>query len=248
MKTILFQGDSITDAKRIRDDGTHMGSGYALMTAGKIAVDFPGKYRIINRGISGNRSVDLYARIKSDIINLKPDYLSILIGVNDVWHELEASNGVSAEKYEFIYDRIICEVKEALPQCCIIILEPFVLKGSATIAYFEEFQKETFLRGEIAKKLALKHNLAFVPLQEQLSKIDSLSSNGSVLVDGVHPTPAGHETISRELYKLYKTILEKNKRRRTNLRRYNFPSFIKPGEKDDRLLNCQLPPPQRKGV
>lgn len=207
MKTILFQGDSITDAKRIRENGDHLGSGYALMTAGKIAVDFPGKYRMLNRGISGNRSVDLYARIKADIINLKPDYLSILIGVNDAWHELDFSNGVSAEKYEFIYNQIICEIKEALPETKILILEPFVLPGSATETYFEEFYAEVQLRAEISKKLASTHAVPFIPLQEKLSEFAARTSCDYVLVDGVHPAPAGHELISRELYEVLKKIL-----------------------------------------
>ena len=59
-----------------------------------------GEYEFINRGISGNRVTDLFARMKSDIINLKPDYVSILIGVNDVWHEIESNDGVSTEIYE----------------------------------------------------------------------------------------------------------------------------------------------------
>ena len=68
--------------------------------------------KVINRGISGNRIVDLYARIKSDIINLKPDYLSILVGVNDVWHERDAANGVSAPKFKKVYGMLLEELKE----------------------------------------------------------------------------------------------------------------------------------------
>ena len=84
MKLILFQGDSITDTGRDFNYDHNTGYGYVTMTAGKIAVDYPGQFRFLNRGISGNRIVDVYARIKKDIINLKPDYVSILIGVNDV--------------------------------------------------------------------------------------------------------------------------------------------------------------------
>ena len=99
MKTILFMGDSITDAGRCRTDDHLLGNGYATMTAGKIGVGYPGVYQCINRGISGNRSIDIYARMNEDILDLKPDFISILMGVNDVWHGLEAGNGVSPEVY-----------------------------------------------------------------------------------------------------------------------------------------------------
>ena len=107
MKKILFQGDSITDAGRSRDDDNYMGVGYPTLVAGTLGADRPAEFEYINRGISGNRVVDLYARIKADIINLQPDYMSILIGINDDWHELEYKNGVSTQKYETIYNMLI---------------------------------------------------------------------------------------------------------------------------------------------
>ena len=122
MKTILFQGDSITDAGRNRDYDPHRGSGYATIVSGKLGYEYPDEYNFINRGISGNRSVDLYARIKQDLINHRPDYLSILIGVNDVWHELNEQNGVAAPKFEMVYSMLIEEIKEALPDIKIFIL------------------------------------------------------------------------------------------------------------------------------
>ena len=87
MKTIVFQGDSITDAIRNCENDNYMGSGYATMVAGELGLSEPNEYKFYNRGISGNRVLDLYARWKTDCLNLKPDYLSILVGINDVWHE-----------------------------------------------------------------------------------------------------------------------------------------------------------------
>ncbi len=84
MKTILFQGDSITDAGRSRENDANTGIGYPTLVKGELGLSYPNQYNIYNRGISGNRVVDLYARIKKDIINLKPDIMSILIGVNDI--------------------------------------------------------------------------------------------------------------------------------------------------------------------
>ena len=95
-KVILFQGDSITDCGRSREADHAMGNGYATFVGGALAAKEPYAYQFYNRGISGNRVVDLYARMKIDMINLKPDYMSLLIGVNDVWHEYEVQNGISA--------------------------------------------------------------------------------------------------------------------------------------------------------
>ena len=133
---ILFQGDSITDTGRNREKDISLGSGYALFVSGSLGLTFPGEHEFLNRGISGNRVVDVYARIKSDIINLAPDFMSILIGVNDVWHEFEESpNGVDAEKYYRVYDMLLEEVTTALPKIKIMILEPFCLKGNGTEAH-----------------------------------------------------------------------------------------------------------------
>ena len=134
-KLILFQGDSITDCGRNREDNTSTGVGYVHMVKGQLGYEHPGKYEFINRGNGGNQIVDVYARIKKDIINLKPDYMSLLIGVNSVGQELGGRrSGLSAEKFEKIYDMLIGEILEALPNVKIMILEPFVLEASATTA------------------------------------------------------------------------------------------------------------------
>lgn len=207
MKTIVFQGDSITDGERNRANDSYMGSGYATMTAGKIAVDYPGEYRFYNRGISGNRSVDMYARIKKDVLNLKPDILTVLIGVNDVWHEFGSQNGVGDAKYEMLLELFIQEVLNELPDVKIFLLEPFMLPGTATEAHLEAFRREVLLRAAACKRVAAKFGIPFIPLQEKLEQLAQKSTNPYVLHDGVHPTCAGHELISRELYDALKRVL-----------------------------------------
>lgn len=207
MKTILFQGDSITDCTYPRQYPTELGNGYVTMTAGRITLDYPGQYRCINRGVSGNRSVDMYARIKRDVLNYKPDILTVLIGVNDVWHEFESQNGVSAEKYEMILKLFIQEVRQELPECKIVLLEPFVLKGTANESCFKAFAGEVLLRSAACKRVAGEFALPFIPLQEKISLLASATENAYVLHDGVHPTPAGHCLITDELYAYLKTIL-----------------------------------------
>lgn len=204
MLRFLFQGDSITDANRVdADDGGKgsylFGYGYPLLFASDYLKNQKGKYEFINRGVSGNRIVDLYARIKDDIINLKPDVMSILIGVNDVWHELSQQNGVAAEKFEKIYDMLITEVKEALPDIKIIILEPFVTEGTGTSMYYEEFREEVKKRGEAAKRIAQKHGLVFVALQDKFDEAVVDSEPEYWTTDGVHPAAAGHQLIKEAL-------------------------------------------------
>lgn len=206
MKTILFQGDSITDATRSRELDIYPGCGYPVLVKAELGFDEPESYQFFNRGISGNRVVDLYSRIKVDILNLKPDIMSILIGVNDVWHEINYQNGVENEKFFKVYSMLIEEIKEALPDIKIMILEPFVLKGTATEENWEEFRNETLKRAQKAKEIAQKFNLKFIPLQEKFDKLSENTPTSYWLFDGVHPTSAGHELIKREWIKAFKEL------------------------------------------
>ncbi len=205
MKTILFQGDSITDAIRNRDLPFDMGKGYANLVSAHLGFENPGEYEFINRGISGNRIVDLYARMKIDLINLKPDIMSILIGVNDVWHEINYGNGVAPDKFKKIYSMLIEEVKEALPDIKIMLLEPFVLEGPATAENMDKFG-EVRKMAQAAKEIAEKYNLVFIPLQEKFDEAVKLAPSTYWLGDGVHPTPKGHEIIKREWLKAFEMI------------------------------------------
>ncbi len=209
MKTFLLQGDSITDAGRDDEsqDNFSLGCGYALLLASDIEKNRKGEIKFINRGKSGDRITDVYARIKEDIINIKPDFMSILIGVNDVSHELTQDCGVSPEKFNKIYNLLIEEIKEALPDIKIIILEPFVLKGSATNVLWEQFNCEVRKLAKISKQVAEQWELKFVPLQD---KFDEASSDGDTRywsVDGIHPTSAGHQIIKEELQKAIEEII-----------------------------------------
>lgn len=212
-KLVLFQGDSITDCRRDREDISAMGLGYANMVTGQLGCEYPDEYKFINKEIGGNRIVDVYARIKADIINLRPDYMSLLIGVNDVWNELDGNhNGVSAEKYEKIYNMLITEILEALPDIKIMILEPFVLPTGATVATekeperWEYFRTEVQKRATIAKGIAQKYNLSFVALQDTLNDACKQAPASYWLRDGVHPTPMGHWLIKNAWINAFKEM------------------------------------------
>lgn len=212
-KRILFQGDSITDCGRKRDDDRSVGTGYAFMVKGQLGAEAPGEYEFFNRGISGNRIVDVYARIKQDIINLKPDYMSLLIGVNDVWHELGGwCNGVSAEKFEKIYDMLIGEILEALPDLKIMIFLPFVLEGVNTQATEEEadrwenFRTQVPLRAAAAERVARKYGIPFVTLQDKFDEAVKSAPVSHWLWDGVHPTAMGHWIIKEAWMNAFKEL------------------------------------------
>ncbi len=201
MKTIVFQGDSITDAGRNRNNDNERGIGYPLLVSAELGYKYPGEYVFINEGISGNRIVDLYARIKRDIILRKPDYLTILIGINDVWHEINDRNGVDNKKFFKVYCDLIEEIKAVLPDIKIFILEPFVLKASATSKSWNVFRRETEMRALSAKAVAEKFGLVFIPLQAKFDEAEKKAEASYWLSDGVHPTAAGHKLIANEVVK-----------------------------------------------
>lgn len=226
MKTILFQGDSITDCGRVRNKEknilekwrnkilkkTHLGGGYPALVSSELSSVCPDEYEFYNRGVSGDRVPDVYARIVRDIIKIRPDYLSILVGVNDVWHGLDFNNGTGAERYERVYNLLIEEIKAELPDIKIMILEPFVLEGPATAnrkgqpQRYERFRGEVIEMAKIAESVADKHSLKFVPLQEILDEAATKCKPADLLSDGVHPTAKGHKLIKKEWIKAFDEI------------------------------------------
>lgn len=209
---VLFQGDSITDVSREKKNDRAaelnfppvLGSGYPQLISAKLGFENPNEYEFINRGISGNRIVDLLGRVRADVIKLKPDVLSVLIGVNDVWHEYLTGNGVSTELYEVVYNLFIREIKKELPNVRIMILEPFVLKGVATEEIFDEFKASVLEKAAAAKRVAEANGLEFIPLQNKFDEAEKLAPAKYWLGDGVHPTPFGHELIAREWLRAFK--------------------------------------------
>ena len=211
---ILFQGDSITDSGRSREADMHIGHGYAQLAKAHLCFREPGKYKILNRGINGNRSTDIYARIKSDMINLGPDFISILMGVNDVWHEIGSNNGVATPKYETIYTMLIEELREALPDVKLMMLEPFVLEGPATTGTladgsdkYERFRRDVEDKARAARRVADKFGVPFVELQRLFDEATKKQPSTYWLYDGVHPSPAGHQLIANEWLAMFDKIM-----------------------------------------
>ena len=204
---ILFYGDSITDALRERENDASnlaLGAGYVMQTAGKLYEKSPVDYEIVNRGISGNRIVDLYARIKKDVWNERPDLLSILVGINDIWHEIDFENGVDLKRFDKMYRMMIEDTLAVLPNIKIILCEPFVCHGFAADKYYDRFC-EAFEYAKVVKQISEDYGLYFLPLQKALDEANE--KYGYVfLSDGVHPTVQGSVLIANQWIKLFNEI------------------------------------------
>jgi lysophospholipase L1-like esterase len=192
---ILFQGDSITDAGRSREDASKpnsaaaLGNGYAWLAAAQLLVDRPDdKLTIFNRGISGNKVYQLAERWQTEALNLKPTVLSILIGVNDIWHKLNGNYDGTVEKYETDYKALVKQTKDALPDVELIICEPFVLRcGAVNSSWFPEFDQYR----AAAKRVAEEAGALFVPFHEVFERASKIAPPERWAKDGVHPSADG---------------------------------------------------------
>lgn len=190
---ILFQGDSITDAGRKKDmlganDSKALGNGYAALAAGELLGAYPeSELKIYNRGISGNKIPDLAARWQADCLDLKPDILSILIGVNDLWHTFAFGNKYKAtvEDYEKGYRELLEQTLKALPDTRIVICEAFTTRTSDDFKPLAQY-------AAVSRKLAEEFKLTFVPFQSVFDNALKAAPAEFWLWDGIHPSPSGH--------------------------------------------------------
>ena len=193
--TILFQGDSITDAGRDRaryyaNDAEGMGNGYVFQIVAELMGANPGtKMRFYNRGISGNKVYQLAERWDDDCLNLKPDVLSILIGVNDFWHTLSWNYKGTAKTYESDLRKLLDLTMNNLPDLKLIIGEPFAVPGGNAITneWDEDFPKYR----EAAAAIAVDYKAGFIPYQEIFNKALKEAPVSYWCPDGVHPSIAG---------------------------------------------------------
>lgn len=202
---IVFFGDSVTDACRQREGiaSDRLGGGYVCMAGGALTFRDPKKYQVVNRGIGGDRIVDLYARIKKDVWRENPDVLSVLVGVNDVWHELgDRGNGVDLKRWERVYRMLIEDTLERFPKLEMILCEPFFLEGCATKDNLERFAAVKDY-GRVAQKLAEEYKLHFLPLQDKLTAYAEKYGADLCLCDGVHPNAAGAQLIAKAWLELF---------------------------------------------
>jgi lysophospholipase L1-like esterase len=196
---ILFQGDSITDTGRNRDVSepnvaAGLGLGYAHMVAARILAARPNDHlKFLNRGIGGNRVPDLAARWAPDCLDLEPDVVSILVGINDTWHGMDRARGVPLDEYERIYRELLVRTREVKPDVKYVLCEPFALHcGAVTEEWFPELNE----RREIVRHLASEFSGVFVPFQSVFDEAVEKAPPDYWAADGVHPTPAGHHLMA----------------------------------------------------
>lgn len=192
---VLFQGDSITDAgrekqKELANVAKSFGSGYALSIASKLLTDFPEKkLSIYNRGISGNKVFQLAERWQKDCIDLKPNVLSILIGVNDYWHTRDGKYDGTPEIYENDFRKLLDQTKNKFPDLKLVICEPFILTETRAVdeSWLEPFKPYQ----TIAAKISKEFNANWVPFQSAFNKAVESAPATYWTADGVHPSIAG---------------------------------------------------------
>jgi lysophospholipase L1-like esterase len=192
---ILFQGDSITDGNRGRNaDPNHiLGHGYVFIIAARHGAAFPeAKLEFMNRGVSGNTVLELEKRWQKETLDLKPDVLSILIGINDVGRQVPLAD------FERIYDKLLTDARAANPKLKLVLCEPFALDQNATMPADGSPNADVVKRQEIVAKLAAKHEAALVHFQKALDDACKRAPAKHWIWDGVHPTYAGHQILADE--------------------------------------------------
>jgi lysophospholipase L1-like esterase len=192
---VLFQGDSITDGNRGRSaDPNHiLGHGYVFVIAARHGAAFPERnLTFLNRGISGNTVGDLAKRWTPDTMELRPDLLSILIGIND------SARGEALESYEQDYDRLLATVREANPNIRLVLCTPFILPVGKQKEGFEKRLTNVRQREEIVTRLASKHGAALVRFQPVFEAACARAAAEYWMWDGIHPTYSGHQLMADE--------------------------------------------------
>jgi lysophospholipase L1-like esterase len=189
---ILFQGDSITDSGRdvrvvhTANNPSGLGHGYVLMAAGRLLAEYPSRaLKFYNRGISGHKVFQLSKRWQKDCLDLAPDVLSILIGVNDFWHTFSGGYTGSLDTYEQDYTALIHRTREALPNIQFVICEPFMLPcGEVDQSWMQQFTQYR----DSARRVAAHADAVYVPFQSVLDQACHKTPPAFLTPDGVHPT------------------------------------------------------------
>jgi len=197
---ILFQGDSITDSGRNRDDSSPnspgaLGSGYAFLAAAAILEKYPElNIKIYNRGISGNKVYQLTERWDNDCLDLKPGIISILIGVNDIWHKLTGNYNGTPDIYRNDYIALLERTRKALPDVKLIICEPFGVTGVKAVD--DKWYPEFYEYQKAAREIADKFGAVFIPFQKIYDDAVKLAPGSYWTPDGVHPSLAGAQLMA----------------------------------------------------
>lgn len=205
MKKLLFIGDSIT-AAGLAEDPEHIGTGYVRLIHDYLKVsNLRNPIQIINKGIGGDRVIDLAARWARDVITHTPDYLSVSIGINDVWRQLDHKNTdhVYPDRFEKVYTQLLTEVKAQM-DTQLILMEPTIIDEIID----SEGNKKLVPYVDIIHKLADTFDAILIPTHEAF--LNYLKKDGSyrLTTDGVHMTSAGNTLMAKTWLTKMKSVLE----------------------------------------
>lgn len=207
-QVILFQGDSITDSGRDREDtgpntARSLGSGFPLLAGAELLKKYSSlDLKIFNKGISGNKVFQLAERWDEDCLSLKPDILSILIGVNDIWHKLNGQYDGTVEIYRNDYYALLERTRKALPDVKLIICEPFAVPGVRAVD--DTWYPQFYAYQKAAREIAALFNAAFIPFQSIFDEAQKHAPGAYWTGDGVHPSLAGAELMAEAWLALIK--------------------------------------------
>jgi lysophospholipase L1-like esterase len=205
---ILFQGDSITDAGRNKEDTAFnspraLGSGYAMLTSAALLEKYASlNLKIYNKGISGNKVFQLAERWDKDCLELKPDVLSILIGVNDIWHKLNGQYNGTVDVYTKDYIALLERTKKALPNVKLIICEPYAVRGVKAVD--DKWYPEFYDYQKAAREIADQFGATFIPFQKVYDEAQKRAPGVYWTGDGVHASFPGAQLMAQAWLKTVK--------------------------------------------
>lgn len=199
-QTLLFIGDSITDCGRARPVGERagLGEGYVSLTNSLFAACHPETpLRILNTGVSGNRITDLKARWTTDVLDLKPDWLSMMIGINDVWRQFDNPLDpapVTIDRFERVYRELLQKTRPDLKG--LVLMKPFYLETNTS----DPMRAEMDRYGKVVERLAEEFDAIFVDVQAAFDQYLAKRPTQTLCSDRVHPNQTGHLIIARAFF------------------------------------------------
>lgn len=196
--TLLFQGDSVTNAFRMPNERNHayqLGAGYVLLIGAHLLCTRPADHlTLINRGVAGDSLRMMAKRWQDDCVALRPSVISILIGINDTNQFVTGSDGLSPEAYAAAYRDLLTRTQAALPAVRFILGEPFGLEQEM---FTPKWRADLAPRQAAVRLLARQFDAVFVPYQAAFDEAVKQAPAPFWIYDGIHPTAAGFGLMAR---------------------------------------------------
>lgn len=198
---IVFFGDSITDSGRKREDPLDLGDGFVRIAAGKLRPLYPEiKFEILNRGVGGDRTADLLARVEEDVVKEAPDVVVLEVGVNDVWHRFTHGTIVTAEEFRANYSALVAKIKETGAK--LILMQPYALPMGDK----QRLRPQLKVFQGIIREIAEAEKVSLIPVDEIFAGVTQDIEPAKFALDGVHPTHRGCRYLADLVIKELKKI------------------------------------------